>query len=227
MTGLPAAIRVESWGRVPYDEAWARQREIATSRAAERRCDTLILCEHPPVYTVGRQPGEEPPTGPIPVRRIDRGGGVTYHGPGQVVVYAVARLDRPGRGLRWLTAALEGSAADVVRACGLEARERLRHAGVWASRDSAGWRKIASLGLSVRQWVSTHGLALNVDPDLEPFRAIRPCGLDPEEVSSLRALGAATTLAEAGEILVGSLRARLAVPYARTGTGRPEVSTAT
>ncbi|MBI4231552.1 MAG: lipoyl(octanoyl) transferase LipB [Planctomycetes bacterium] len=215
MTGA-GPIHVIHWGLVDYDEARRRQLDLVERRAAGTIPDTLILCEHPPVYTVGRRPeGPIPEGGAIPVRRIERGGGVTYHGPGQIVGYPVIRVDRPGRGIRWLLSTMEASLAEVVESCGLRARPHVEHTGVWASRDGTDWHKVASIGIAVRRWVSFHGFALNVDMNLAPFRTIRPCGLEGGEIGSLRDLG------------WSGRRDALRIQEAFTGIGWPLSSTAT
>jgi lipoyl(octanoyl) transferase len=208
-------MNVIDLGRIEYGAAWDRQRELVERRADDAIPDTLLLCEHPHVITIGRAlrgeaehgPDTRPgPDGtPVPVFRIERGGLATYHGPGQLVAYVVARLDRVRLGLDGF---LRGLEEGVIRTCAdfdIAAIRNPGATGVWAkpgastpgsspvpASDGAETPpvllKLASIGVAVRRWVTYHGLALNVNTDLRYFRLIRPCGFDPGVMSSIAAL---------------------------------------
>jgi lipoyl(octanoyl) transferase len=170
-------------GPADFDETWALQRELAAK--VTPRSGFLLLLEHAPVYTVGRNgdPRNLLDVGEVPVRRIDRGGDVTWHGPGQLVGYPLLDIRRIG--VRRFVGALEASILGVLSGFGLEAARKEGCTGVWAPGG-----KIASIGLRVRRGVTTHGFALNVCNDLEPFRRIHPCGVPGEVVTTLsRELG--------------------------------------
>jgi lipoyl(octanoyl) transferase len=164
--------------------------------------DELWFLEHPPVFTQGLngRPEHLLAPGDIPVVRIDRGGQVTYHGPGQLVVYPLLDLRRLGIGVRELVVALERAVAGLAREQGIDAAGRRDAPGVYS-----GGRKLASLGLRVRRGASYHGLALNVDMDLEPFRRINPCGYQGLEMTQLAELGARLTVREAATQLAPRL----------------------
>ena len=176
------ARSISDLGTIPYAEGLARQREFARMRAAGEIGDTLLLCEHPPVYTLGTNadPGFVLRPGDIPVVRTDRGGEVTYHGPGQQVGYAICDLDARGRDLHRHCRDLEEVMLRVLAAFGLRGERVAGRTGVWI-----GERKIGALGVRVRRWISTHGFALNVDCDLAPFGGIVPCGLRGAQVTSI------------------------------------------
>jgi lipoyl(octanoyl) transferase len=187
-------------GRIAYDAAWNRQRELVERRAREAVPDTILLCEHPHVVTRGRArrgakddarevlPG---PEGPVPVFRIERGGQDTYHGPGQLVAYPVVRLDRVRRGLDGFLRDLEEAVIRTAADFDVAAVRNPGATGVWVPRDDdpgTHGLKLASIGIAVRRWITYHGLALNVNTDLRYFRLIRPCGFDPDVMTSLAAL---------------------------------------
>ena len=162
-------VEVRRLGLLGFDEAWDLQRRLAAEVTPRR--GFLLLLEHPPVFTLGKNadPRNVLDAGDIPVRRIDRGGDVTYHGPGQLVGYPLVDVRRMG--VRAFVRSLEGSIVDLLEGFGVRAWPKEGCVGVWASRG-----KIASLGLRVRKGVSTHGFALNVSNDLSPFARINPCG---------------------------------------------------
>ena len=159
-------------GRTDYEATWAAMRALTEARN-ESSPDELWFLEHPPVFTLGMAGRREHllAAGDIPVVATDRGGQVTYHGPGQLVVYPLLDLRRLGLGVRALVERLERSVCGLVAESGLEASARRDAPGVYV-----GERKLASLGLRVRRGCSYHGLALNVDLDLAPFARINPCG---------------------------------------------------
>jgi lipoate-protein ligase B len=174
-------------GRVEYARAVAWQEALVARRLGDGP-DTLLLLEHPPVYTLGR--GADPSFlgaaagGAVPVVRTGRGGQVTYHGPGQLIGYPILGLRAHRPDVRWylrtLEAVLIGTLADV----GIVGRRRDGFTGVWA-----GHRKIASIGVALRRWVSWHGFALNVATDLAGFAAITPCGIAGVEMTSVQREG--------------------------------------
>ncbi len=172
-------------GRIDYRQAWALQKSLVDERVGGRVPDTLLLLEHPPVLTLGRGADEahvrasaaELAVRGIELIRVERGGEVTYHGPGQLVAYPILALSARGLLLRPLVRALEGALADTCRAFGVEAGRRDGHPGCWADPDGPAPRKIGALGLRVERGVSYHGVALNVAPDLADFELIDPCGM--------------------------------------------------
>jgi len=169
-------------GTIPYEDGVAVQREYAARREAGDIGDTLLLCEHPPVYTLGTNadPGNVLRAGDIPVVRTDRGGEVTYHGPGQQIGYVICDLNARGRDLHRHCRDLEEVMFWALFAFGLEGDRIEGKTGVWV-----GGKKIGALGVRVRRWITSHGFALNVDCDLTHFDGIVPCGLQGAEVTSI------------------------------------------
>ena len=177
---LVDSINIKRLGRVAYLPTLEAMRSF-TSRRNESSVDELWLLEHPPVYTLG-QGAEHPPLGnAIPLVKADRGGDITYHGPGQLVVYTLVDLARRGIQVRRFVALLEQA---VIELLGGRGERRAGAPGVYV-----GGAKIAALGIRVRQGRAYHGLSLNVDMDLSPFSAIDPCGYPGLKVTQLRALG--------------------------------------
>jgi lipoyl(octanoyl) transferase len=172
--------------------------------------DELWLLEHPPVYTQGQagKPEHLIATTDIPVVPIDRGGQITYHGPGQVVAYVLVDLRRRGYGIRELVTRLEQAVIDLLASQGIGAARQAGAPGVYV--DSA---KIAALGLRVKHGCTYHGLALNVDMDLRPFAAINPCGYPGMAVTDCRTLGVDWSPEAAAHALAEALRHRIYVPY--------------
>jgi lipoyl(octanoyl) transferase len=171
--------------------------------------DEIWLLEHPPVFTLGlnADPNHVIDAGDIPVVQIDRGGQVTYHGPGQLVVYPLIDLRRAGLGVRDLVTALEQAVIGYASEFGIVAEVRRGAPGVYV----AG-RKLASVGIRIRRGASYHGLALNVDMDLAPFLRINPCGYPGLEMTQLAALGGPADVAAVAEPFVQVLLAQLARP---------------
>jgi lipoyl(octanoyl) transferase len=201
-----AAPLVRDLGRTDYTATWTAMREFTAAREAGTQ-DELWLTSHPSVYTVGIAGRAEhlPRTdNGIPLVRTDRGGQVTWHGPGQVMLYTLLDLTRLGLGVRPLVRLLEDSVVAVLAARGVRARGDRDAPGVYV--DGA---KVAALGLKVRQGRCYHGLALNVGPDLAPFSAIDPCGYPGLAVTSTRRLGIAASEAELGEALAAAVIERL------------------
>ncbi len=193
------------WGRTAYREAWERQEERVRLRQRDRVGDALIFTEHDPVYTVGKRVGaarhlvwSEAERGErrIEVVETNRGGDITYHGPGQVVGYPIVSLEEI-RDLHRYLRLLEQTLINAVGALGLAASRREGMTGIWL-----GDRKLAAIGVAVKRWVTLHGFALNVDPDLSHFSGIVPCGITEGSVTSLRnELGAAPDPAEVRTLL--------------------------
>lgn len=190
-----AELWVAQLGPVPYEEAFALQRELRERRAGGDLPDLLLVLEHPPVYTKGKrtEPGDLPMGEDwyrlqgIDVCDTDRGGRVTYHGPGQLVAYPIMAVERVADFVH----AMEGAIVAALGDEGIVAEPRdTPFTGVWA-----GERKIGSIGVRVRDGVSTHGLAVNVDNDLQPFEWIVPCGMDHARMTSVsRETGRARSL---------------------------------
>jgi lipoyl(octanoyl) transferase len=196
-----------------YDTMWRAMMRFTHDRAAHT-ADEVWLLEHHPVYTVGLSCKDAGPFGPggIPLVSSDRGGQITYHGPGQLVAYVMVDLRRRSLGVRALVDALEQAVIDVLAAGGVAGERRAGAPGVYV-----GGRKIAALGLRVRRGCTYHGLSLNVDMDLEPFGRIDPCGYRGLEVTQLAALGLDTDMRRVGNALVASLAEGL--EYNRLVTG--------
>ncbi|HEU5467844.1 MAG TPA: lipoyl(octanoyl) transferase LipB [Steroidobacteraceae bacterium] len=196
-------------GRVEYAPAW-RVMQAFTDARGDDTPDELWFLEHPPVFTQGLngKPEHLLATGDIPVVGIDRGGQVTYHGPGQLVMYALVDLGRLGIGVRELVVALENAVIALAAAHGITAAGRRDAPGVYV----AG-RKLASIGLRVRRGCSYHGLALNVDMDLEPFRRINPCGMAGLPMTHLAAEGARTDVEAAATALAPLAVAELGLAW--------------
>jgi lipoyl(octanoyl) transferase len=198
-------VKVTWLGRVAYEPTWRAMQQFTDARGAATP-DELWLLEHEPVYTLGMNadPAHVLAAGGIPVLRIDRGGQVTYHGPGQLVVYALLDLRRAGLGVRQLVTALEGAVIDLAARYGIRAQCRSGAPGVYVN-DA----KLASVGLRVRRGGSYHGLALNVNMDLEPFQRINPCGYAGLSMTQLAALGGPEHVEGAARELAPLLAARL------------------
>jgi lipoate-protein ligase B len=180
-------------GLVPYGEAWALQRSLAGAVSQRAIPDTVILLEHEPVVTLGRRTDEAElhlPEGiDVEVVETNRGGKSTYHGPGQLVCYPILDLNRHGRDLKKYVRDLEEAVIRTLASFSLEGRRYDGLTGVWLPPSGrAGPRKIASIGVHASRWVTTHGYALNVDLDPEPFtRWITACGLEDAEFTSMDA----------------------------------------
>ncbi len=198
-----APLVVRRLGLVPYVPAWARMREFTAARGADTP-DELWLLEHPPVYTAGiaGKPEHWPRVdNGIPVVRVDRGGQITYHGPGQLVAYLLLDMRRRGISVRPLVRQMEQAVIDLLAGYGIAAHGRPDAPGVYV-----GPAKIAALGLRVRNGCCYHGLALNVDVALAPFLAINPCGYAGLEVTRTRDLGITDSRRQLGEKLIRHIR---------------------
>jgi lipoyl(octanoyl) transferase len=192
---------VRELGRRAYADTWQRMRAFTDARTADS-ADQVWLVEHPPVYTLGQAGRLEHlhDSGGIPVVHSDRGGQVTYHGPGQVVAYTLFDLRRRGVGVRRLVETLERAVIDLLAEHGIEGQRRDKAPGVYVAGA-----KVASLGLRVRHGRSFHGLALNVSVDLAPFAAIDPCGYPGLPVTRLADLGGPSDPWSAGHALAAHL----------------------
>lgn len=182
---MRTALRTQWLGRISFPDGLARQEEILREKRAQPEApDELLLLEHDPVYTIGRTPDRSSLRGahrlPHPLFEINRGGQATYHGPGQLVGYFLLDLRRYGedlhRYLRWIETLL----IELLAHYEIEAASRAGLTGVWV-----GERKIASIGVGVRHWITMHGFALNVSGDLAPFDAITPCGIADVTMTSI------------------------------------------
>jgi lipoyl(octanoyl) transferase len=179
-------------GLVPYEDAWARQRELHALRVAGEVPDTLLLLEHPSVYTAGKrtEPHERPLDG-TPVVDVDRGGKITWHGPGQLVGYPIVALPDPVDVVAYVRR-LEDALIEVCAGFGLDAGRVEGRSGVWVAADAPGTgfrpdRKVAAIGVRVARGVTMHGFALNCDPDMTAFANMIPCGIPDAGVTSLSA----------------------------------------
>lgn len=182
------SIHIEHWGLIDYEEALGRQLKYADEIKLKTRRSTLVFCSHPPVVTAGRKTTERDlGTWSGPVVEVSRGGSVTYHGPSQIVGYPLLNLDSSGRDITAHLRSIESAVVDTLAAFGIEARgrqsENVEATGVWIAD-----KKIASIGIGVRNWVTHHGFALNVDADSEAFSGINPCGFSRETMTSVEAV---------------------------------------
>jgi lipoate-protein ligase B len=175
-------------GLVPYLEAWELQRELSAAVAEGTRPDTIVFLEHPPVITLGRRTDEQaelhvPDGAPVEVVETDRGGKSTFHGPGQLVCYPILDLRRHGKDVHLYVRNLEEAIIRTLAAFGVEGERIDTLTGVWLQRPP---RKIASIGVRVSRWVTTHGYALNVDLDPAPFTQwITACGLEDAQFTTM------------------------------------------
>ena len=178
------AIALSRAGLVQYEDALALQRKFHQEIVAGLRPNSLILLEHPSVYTAGKRTQEfEKPTDGTPVIDVDRGGRITWHGPGQLVGYPIIKLAKPTE-LVGFVRTLEGALIELCLEFGIKAERVDGRSGVWVV-DVKGARKIAAIGIRVASGVTMHGFALNVCPDLSPFSQIVPCGIDDAAVTSM------------------------------------------
>jgi lipoyl(octanoyl) transferase len=200
-------MQVERLGLIDYEAALAHQRELLTRRADDAADDTLLLLEHPSVYTAGkRTTPEERPAGGTRVIDVDRGGKITWHGPGQLVGYPIVRLPDPVDVVAYVRT-LEAALMEAIAELGLPSRRVDGRSGVWTTD---GERKIAAIGIRVSRGVTMHGFALNCDCDLSVFDRIVPCGIRDASVTSLSAeLGKPVTVADAVDVVERIVTAHL------------------
>jgi lipoate-protein ligase B len=199
-------------GTTPYPEAWDLQLRMVAARG--QGClpyDVILFVEHPPVFTLGKRGGRENllvseehlQQSGIPIIQIERGGNITYHAPGQLVVYAIIHLPAIGLGVVDLVERLEEVMIRTCRGLGVRAERNALNRGAWV-----GMKKIGSIGIAVRRGVSFHGMALNVNPDLKPFAWIQPCGLQGIGVTSLQAESRSSIqIADVKPVLQGNVEA--------------------
>ena len=206
-------------GLFDYEEAWARQRELHAARVAGTGPDTMLLLEHPPVYTAGRrtEPHERPFDG-TPVIDVDRGGKITWHGPGQLVGYPIVALPDPVDVVAHVRR-LEEALIEVCAGFGLATERVEGRSGVWVRADERGPdRKVAAIGVRVARGVTMHGFALNCDPDMAAFANMIPCGIVDAGATSLTAeLGRDVTVAEAVDPVETAVRRVLSLQPAPAG----------
>jgi len=198
-------VVIREFGLQPYEPVWHAMQEFTNMRD-ESTPDEIWFTEHEKVFTLGLNTAAEHllETGDIPVVQIDRGGQVTYHGPGQLMIYTLIDLRRAGLGVRDLVTALEQCVVDLAAEYGIEAESRSDAPGVYV--DGV---KLASVGLRIRRGASFHGMALNVDADLEPFSRINPCGFKGLELTDLARLGADSNLSVVRDRLLPHLMRHL------------------
>jgi lipoate-protein ligase B len=195
---MSAPAQLLDLGTREYGEVWALQRELVAKRQRDEIADTLILVEHPHVITLGRGTHKENVLAPgdTPIFEIERGGDVTYHGPGQLVGYPIflLREENGERDLHLYLRNLEEALIRTVGRFGIVGDRKAGWTGVWTE---GGGRKLASIGVAVKKWVTLHGFALNVSTDLERFAAINPCGLEATVMGSMQSvLGGPVSLAD-------------------------------
>jgi len=199
-------IVVRPLGLREYEPLWRGMQQY-TEKRSPQSADEIWFTEHPPVFTLGLNASRDHLLAPgdIPVLQVDRGGQVTYHGPGQLMIYPLIDLKRAGLGVRDMVTALEQTVVDLLAGLGIDAASRGDAPGVYVDE-----RKVASVGLRVRRGACYHGMALNIDVDLEPFSRINPCGFSDLEVTDLATLGVAASRTEIEtrvlELLLGHLR---------------------
>ena len=210
-------------GLMAYEDAWAEQRRLHAARVAGTVADTVLLLEHPSVYTAGkRTEARERPVDGTPVIDVDRGGKITWHGPGQLVGYPIVALPDPVDVVAYVRR-LEDALIEVCAGFGLPTGRVEGRSGVWVAADEPGSgfrpeRKVAAIGVRVARGVTMHGFALNCDPDMAAFGAIVPCGIPDAGVTSLSAeLGRDITVADAIEPVEAAMRRVLAFEPAQAG----------
>lgn len=198
---VPGTLVARLLGRETYEPLWRAMQDFTNARTPET-LDEVWFTEHDPVFTLGLNASREHVLAPgdIPVVQIDRGGQVTYHGPGQLMVYPLIDIRRAGIGVRPLVTALERAVIRLAAAHGIDAECRKNAPGVYVDD-----RKLASVGLRIRRGASYHGMALNIDADLEPFSRINPCGYQGLEVVNLRDLGVTRDRADLARDLLSHL----------------------
>ena len=194
-------IALTRHGLIDYSKAWDVQRTIHGEVVDKKRPNTLLLLQHPSVYTAGRRTQEsERPQDGTPVIDVDRGGKITWHGPGQLIGYPIVRLAKPTE-LVGFVREIEAGLIAVCDELGIKAQCVAGRSGVWI-RDEKGDRKIAAIGIRVAKGVTMHGFALNICPDLTPFSQIIPCGSQDAEVTSMEIeLGRTITIEEVAPIV--------------------------
>jgi lipoyl(octanoyl) transferase len=208
-----APLAVVDLGICDYREAWERQLALVEGRKGGEGVDTLLLVEHPHVITVGRTQkalGNVVAAGGVDVVSVERGGDVTYHGPGQLVAYPIVQLREGERDLHRFLRNLEESVIVTCAAFGLDAGREPGKTGVWLDSTAGSRKKLCSIGVACRRWVTFHGLALNVSTDLSYFFRINPCGFESSVMTSMaEELGAGLAMIDIKHQLARSLAATL------------------
>ena len=205
-------LKVCYLGQVPYEETWHRMQDYTQTRGPDD-ADQIWVLEHPPVFTQGQAGKEEHLLAPgdIPVVQVDRGGQVTYHGPGQLVVYLLLDVKRSGSGVRQLVTLMEEAVVGSLKQAGVEAYAKPDAPGVYV-RINTEECKIASLGLRIRRGCSFHGLAFNLDMDTAPFLRINPCGYQGLRMTQLKEVAPDVSPADATQWVLNHLLAGLGDP---------------
>ena len=198
-------FKVKYLGQVEYLPTWRAMQQFTAQRGVDTP-DEIWLLQHPPVYTVGLngKPEHLPTATQIPVIKIDRGGQITYHGPGQIVAYVLMDIKRGGLGVRDLVSRMERAVIEVLASFDIVGKRQTGAPGVYVEGH-----KIAALGLRIKRGCSYHGLSLNVDMNLNPFYAINPCGYPGMQVTQTKDLGVHESIAALGEQLVSALQRSL------------------
>lgn len=216
-------LEIRWLGRMEYEKALHLQQTRVAGVAEGRAGETLYFMEHDPVYTIGRTRNRESLVDesqlPHPLHTIHRGGQATYHGPGQLMGYPILNLGQRGRDLHRYLRTLEQILIELLSRFGVQGTRREGLTGVWVEN-----RKIAAIGVGVRRWISYHGFALNVGPDLDPFQAIVPCGIQDVRVTSLsRELGRRLEVESCAEVARGIFHQRLEqlLPLDRVSSTEP------
>ncbi len=201
----PNTIRLRQLGLRDYAPVWHEMQDFTEQRTSETE-DEIWLLQHPPIFTLGRNATEDHLLNPgeIPIQRVDRGGQVTYHGPGQLMLYLLFDLRRAKMGIRGLVECLEASIIELLQTQGIRSERKEGAPGVYVEGA-----KIAALGLRVRNGCTFHGLSLNVEMELEPFSRIHPCGYEGLEVTRLCDLGVNLDMEDVGVRLSNILADRL------------------
>ena len=212
-------VTIRDLGRTDYEPVWRAMQQFTDSRTEETG-DEIWFTQHEPVFTLGLNASREHLLAPgdIPVVQIDRGGQVTYHGPGQLMIYPLIDLRRAGIGVRPLVTALEQSVVDLAADYGIEAASRCDAPGVYVEGV-----KLASVGLRIRRGASFHGMALNVDVDLEPFSRINPCGFSNLDVTDLARLDAEHDLDNVRRKLLPHFMKHLGMQHANVVEGGDQI----
>ena len=208
MVDVSNELTIKNLGLSDYTETWQAMKDFTKNRTADT-IDELWILEHSPVFTLGTNGKSEHilDAGDTPIVKIDRGGQVTYHGPGQLVIYLLLNLHRRKLGVRKLVSIIEDSIVKLLVEYGIKAASDPKAPGVYVEG-----RKIAALGLRVSRGFTTHGLSLNVDMDLSPFKRINPCGYENLEVIQCKSLGIISPLSQLADELVNLLKEQLSNP---------------
>lgn len=219
---MRSELTIIDLGRTAFEEVWSLQRKLVALRAEGQGSDALLFAEHPPVITCGRGAREKPADqdATIPWYWLERGGGITYHGPGQLVGYPILRLRGERRDIHRYLRDLETVLISTLRSFDLHAARRPGYTGVWVRG-----KKIASIGIAVKRWVTFHGFALNVNTDLSWFRRIQPCGMEGSVMTSMELLlGAPAPFEEVQQTIVAQFELVFGVTAKRLGSADSSVT---